>query len=46
MTYDYDLTVIGGGAAVLTSAGPAAHLGAKTCLIEMEDKLGGYYQNN
>lgn len=38
--YDFDVVVIGGGAAGLTSSGMAAHLGAKTMLIEAE-KLGG-----
>jgi pyruvate/2-oxoglutarate dehydrogenase complex dihydrolipoamide dehydrogenase (E3) component len=40
MKYDYDLVVIGGGAAGLTSAGLSASLGAKTALIENK-KLGG-----
>lgn len=40
MKYDYDVVVIGGGAAGLTSAGLAASLGAKTALIETK-KLGG-----
>lgn len=40
MKYDYDMIVIGGGAAGLTSAGLSAHLGAKTAIIEMK-KLGG-----
>jgi pyruvate/2-oxoglutarate dehydrogenase complex dihydrolipoamide dehydrogenase (E3) component len=40
MKYDYDLLVIGGGAAGLTAAGMAAVLGAKTALVEA-DKLGG-----
>ncbi len=40
MKYDYDLTVIGGGAGGLTAAGIGANLGAKTLLIEA-DKLGG-----
>lgn len=40
MKYDYDIIVIGGGAAGLTSAGLAASLGAKTALIE-KNKLGG-----
>ena len=39
-TYDYDLAVIGGGAAGLTAAGIAATLGAKTLLVERE-RLGG-----
>ncbi len=40
MAYDYDVVVIGGGAAGLTSSGIAASFGAKTALIESE-KLGG-----
>lgn len=40
MGYDYDLLVIGGGAAGLTSAGMGANFGAKTLLVEA-DKLGG-----
>jgi pyruvate/2-oxoglutarate dehydrogenase complex dihydrolipoamide dehydrogenase (E3) component len=40
MGYDYDMVVIGGGAAGLTAAGMAALLGAKTVLIE-EHRLGG-----
>lgn len=38
--YDYDVIVIGGGAAGLTAAGMAASFGAKTALIENK-KLGG-----
>lgn len=38
--YDYDVTVIGGGAAGLTASGLAASLGARTALIE-SGKLGG-----
>jgi pyruvate/2-oxoglutarate dehydrogenase complex dihydrolipoamide dehydrogenase (E3) component len=38
--YDYDLIVIGGGAAGLTSAGVGASLGARTLLIERH-RLGG-----
>ncbi len=37
---DYDLVVIGGGAAGLTAAGAATNLGAKTFLIERQ-RLGG-----
>ena len=33
-TYDYDIGVIGGGAAGLTSASGASQFGAKTLLIE------------
>lgn len=40
MGYEYDLLVIGGGAAGLTSAGIGANFGAKTLLVEA-DKLGG-----
>ena len=39
--YDFDLGVIGGGAAGLTVTAGAAQLGAKTVLIEKEDQLGG-----
>ena len=39
--YDFDLGVLGGGAAGLTVTAAAAQLGAKTILIEKEDKLGG-----
>ena len=40
MRYDYDLIVLGGGAAGLVAATGAAGLGAKTALIE-KNKLGG-----
>lgn len=40
MKYDYDLVVIGGGAAGLVAATGGASLGAKTALIEKK-KLGG-----
>ncbi|MBA3008268.1 MAG: FAD-dependent oxidoreductase [Proteobacteria bacterium] len=40
-TYDYDLGVIGGGAAGLTVASGASQLGARTLLIEKEPSLGG-----
>ncbi len=40
MPYDYDVIVIGGGAAGLTSAGIATNLGAKTLMVE-KDRLGG-----
>ena len=40
MSYNYDLIVIGGGAAGLVAATGAAKLGAKTALIE-KNKLGG-----
>ncbi len=39
--YDYDLVVIGGGAAGLTCATGASKLGARTLLVEKEDRLGG-----
>jgi pyruvate/2-oxoglutarate dehydrogenase complex dihydrolipoamide dehydrogenase (E3) component len=39
--YDYDMIIIGAGAAGLTVAAGAAQLGAKTALIEKEDRLGG-----
>lgn len=40
MTYQYDMIVIGGGAAGLTAAGMSALLGAKTALVEQR-RLGG-----
>ncbi len=40
MNFDYDVIVVGGGAAGLTAAGLSASLGAKTAMIE-EKKLGG-----
>ncbi|HIJ79142.1 MAG TPA: FAD-dependent oxidoreductase [Deltaproteobacteria bacterium] len=40
-TYDFDLGVIGGGAAGLTITAGAARLGAKTLLVEKEPLLGG-----
>lgn len=40
MSYEYDMIVIGGGAAGLTSAGMAASLGAKTLMVE-KARLGG-----
>ncbi len=39
--YDYDIGVIGGGAAGLTVTAGSARLGAKTLLIEKEPALGG-----
>ncbi|MGO9137052.1 MAG: dihydrolipoyl dehydrogenase family protein [Syntrophales bacterium] len=39
--FDYDLGIIGGGAAGLTAAAGGAQLGAKTILIEKSDRLGG-----
>lgn len=40
MPYDYDVIVIGGGAAGLTASGMAAQLGARTLMVEAE-RLGG-----
>ncbi len=40
-SYDYDLAVIGGGAAGLTVVAGASKLGVKVLLIEKEGKLGG-----
>ena len=40
-SYDYDIAIIGGGAAGLTVAAGAAQLGASTLLIEQEPMLGG-----
>ncbi len=39
--FEYDMAIIGGGAAGLTVASGAAQLGAKTLLIEKEKELGG-----
>lgn len=39
--FDYDIGIIGGGAAGLTVAAGAAQLGAKTLLVEKEPRLGG-----
>jgi pyruvate/2-oxoglutarate dehydrogenase complex dihydrolipoamide dehydrogenase (E3) component len=39
--YDYDLGIIGGGAAGLTAAAGGAQFGAKTILIEKSARLGG-----
>jgi pyruvate/2-oxoglutarate dehydrogenase complex dihydrolipoamide dehydrogenase (E3) component len=39
--YDYDLGILGGGAAGLTAAAGAAQFGAKTILIEKAKALGG-----
>ena len=39
--FDYDIGVIGGGAAGLTVTAGAARLGAKTLLVEKETSLGG-----
>ncbi len=40
MKYEYDVLVVGGGAAGLTAAGLAVSLGAKTMMVE-RDRLGG-----
>lgn len=40
-TYDFDIGVLGGGAAGLTVASGASQFGAKTLLIEKEKELGG-----
>lgn len=40
-SYDYDMGIIGGGAAGLTVASGAAQLGARTLVIEKEKSLGG-----
>lgn len=39
--YDYDIGVLGGGAAGLTVTAGASQLGAKTLLVEKEKALGG-----
>jgi pyruvate/2-oxoglutarate dehydrogenase complex dihydrolipoamide dehydrogenase (E3) component len=39
--FDYDIGIIGGGAAGLTVAAGASQLGAKTLLVEREKELGG-----
>lgn len=39
--YDYDLGIIGGGAAGLTAAAGGAQFGARTILIEKTARLGG-----
>jgi pyruvate/2-oxoglutarate dehydrogenase complex dihydrolipoamide dehydrogenase (E3) component len=40
-SYDYDIGILGGGSAGLTIAAGAARFGAKTLLIDKEDRLGG-----
>ena len=40
-SFDYDIGIIGGGAAGLTITSGAAQLGAKTFLVEKEKVLGG-----
>jgi len=39
--FDYDIGILGGGAAGLTVASGASQLGAKTILLEKEKELGG-----
>jgi pyruvate/2-oxoglutarate dehydrogenase complex dihydrolipoamide dehydrogenase (E3) component len=39
--YDFDIGILGGGAAGLTIASGAAQFGAKTLLVEKENALGG-----
>ena len=39
--FDYDIGIIGGGAAGLTVASGASQLGARTLLVERENALGG-----
>ena len=39
--YDYDIAVIGGGAAGLTVAAGSSRIGARTLIIEKEKALGG-----
>ncbi|HKK01494.1 MAG TPA: FAD-dependent oxidoreductase, partial [Desulfuromonadales bacterium] len=39
--YDYDLGILGGGAAGLTAAAGSAQFGARTLLIEKSARLGG-----
>lgn len=40
-SFDYDLGIIGGGAAGLTAAAGSARFGARTILIEKTSRLGG-----
>jgi len=40
-SHDFDIGILGGGAAGLTVAAGASQLGAKTLLIEQEKELGG-----
>lgn len=40
-TYDYDLGILGGGAAGLTAAAGGAQFGAKTIIVEKYKELGG-----
>jgi len=39
--FDFDIGIVGAGAAGLTVAAGSAQLGAKTLLVEKEEKLGG-----
>ena len=39
--YDFDMGILGGGAAGLTVAAGAAQAGAKVLLVEKEGRLGG-----
>jgi pyruvate/2-oxoglutarate dehydrogenase complex dihydrolipoamide dehydrogenase (E3) component len=39
--YNYDLGILGGGAAGLSAAAGAAQFGAKTILVEKANRLGG-----
>ena len=39
--YDFDIGILGGGAAGLTIASGAAQLGAKTLVVEKDKELGG-----
>jgi pyruvate/2-oxoglutarate dehydrogenase complex dihydrolipoamide dehydrogenase (E3) component len=39
--YDFDIGIVGGGSGGLTVAAGAAQLGAKTLLVDKENKLGG-----
>jgi pyruvate/2-oxoglutarate dehydrogenase complex dihydrolipoamide dehydrogenase (E3) component len=41
LKYDFDIGIIGAGAAGLTVAAGAVQLGAKTLLVEKEKELGG-----
>ncbi len=40
-SFDYDIGIIGGGAAGLTVAAGSSQLGAKTLLVEKQKELGG-----
>jgi pyruvate/2-oxoglutarate dehydrogenase complex dihydrolipoamide dehydrogenase (E3) component len=40
-TYDFDIGIMGGGAAGLTVAAGAAQAGAKALLVEKDERLGG-----